>query len=149
MTKAKTLLGRDARVESSRVKGQSCSAMRLRSFRFYGDGVSLGLSLANHLTHVLPDGARVAQPRQIPVRRILGGWWDIGLIAPLSFCPFRILPVGGSSLCIPYGDTPVWHIVTHASYSDAQPGQVVLVSGPPHTSVMSFFAGLIVMLKQD
>ena len=38
-------------------------------------GFVSGLSLGSHSDSVLPGGARLAQPRQMPVGRILGGVW--------------------------------------------------------------------------
>ena len=52
------------------------------SLGFYGDGISFPVALANHSdSKVLPGGARIAQPRWMPVRRILGS----GLTRGVSF----------------------------------------------------------------
>ena len=56
-----------------------------RSLRFYGDGISFRVvSGQSFWFRVLPDGARIARPRWMPVRRILGG----GRTHGISFWPF-------------------------------------------------------------
>ena len=70
LTRQEAFLGRGYRAESSRVRepGRSlpCGFMVM--------GLVSGLSLANHSdSRVLPGGARIAQPRWMQARGILGG----------------------------------------------------------------------------
>ena len=48
LTKQEILLGRGAPVESSRVRDPELFCHMACSLRFYGDGISFRLSLANH-----------------------------------------------------------------------------------------------------
>ena len=43
-----------------------------RSLGFYGDGISFQWSLDNHSNSVFPGGARIAQPKRMLARGILG-----------------------------------------------------------------------------
>jgi len=46
-----------------------------RNLGFYGDGISFWVVPGQSFwLKVLPGGTHIAQPRWIPVRRILGGW---------------------------------------------------------------------------
>ena len=55
------------------------------SLRYYGDGISFQVvSGQSFWLSVLPGGTWIAQPRWMPVRRILGGGWTHGV----SFWPF-------------------------------------------------------------
>ena len=76
LTKQGSLLGRGARVESSRVREPRRTALHVAlSLGFYGDGVTFRVVSGQPLwPRVLPGGACKAQPRWIPARRILGGW---------------------------------------------------------------------------
>ena len=95
LTKQEILLGKDYRVESSRVREPRRTAL---PHGFYGDSlwgfmgfymVLLGfmvmglvsrLSLANHSdSRVLLGGARLVQPKWMPERRILGGGRTCGV----------------------------------------------------------------------
>ena len=79
LTKQETLLGRGGRAESSRVREPRRTALHMaHSLGFYGDGVSFQVvSGQSFRLRVLPGGMRIGQPRWIPARRILGGWWDM------------------------------------------------------------------------
>ena len=55
------------------------------SLGFYGDGISFWVVFSQSFwLRVLPGGARLVQPRWMPVRRILWGGWTCGV----SFWPF-------------------------------------------------------------
>ena len=61
---------------------ENCSASQ--SHRFYSDGISFQLVFSQLFwLRVLPGGARLIQPRWMPVRRILGG----GRTCGVSFWP--------------------------------------------------------------
>ena len=81
LTKQEILLGKGTRVESSRVREPRRTALpRARSLGFYGDGISfLVVFSQSFLLRVLPGGARLVQPRWMPVRRILGGGRTCGV----------------------------------------------------------------------
>ena len=86
LTKLETLLGRGARVESSRVREPRRTALpRGSQSRVYGDGASFRVVFGQSFgLRVLPSGTCIAQPRWMPVRRILGG----GQTQGVSFQPF-------------------------------------------------------------
>ena len=64
------------------------------SLGFYGDGISFPLvSGQSRRLRVLPGGVYIAQPRQIPERRTLGGHIDWSLLFPHDL--YQICPVGG------------------------------------------------------
>ena len=63
---------------------ENCSAAWLTVSGFMVVGLVSGCFLANHSNSVFPGGARIAQPRWMPVRRILGG----GRIHVVSFWSF-------------------------------------------------------------
>ena len=72
-----------------------------RSLGFYGDGISFRVALANHSNSVFPGGTRIAQPRWMLARGILGNGWtgrvssrQAGSLLDLS----RTLPAGGGLL---------------------------------------------------
>ena len=67
-----------------------------RSLGFYGDGISF--RVANHSKSVFPSGTRIAQPRWMLARGILGSAFNLP----------RTLPVGGG-LLVPYSlsESPV------------------------------------------
>ena len=102
-----------------------------RSLRFYGDEICFWVVFRQSFwLRVLPGGARIAQPRWMPERRILGG----GRTCGISFWP----SLNSSSwwwliaLCSLPGP-PVIKI-THANgYDGAQPGWVVSVHVLPLT----------------
>ena len=83
LTKQETLLGRDAQAESSRIgePGGTTLPMRLAALSFMVIGLISRLSLANHSDLGSFLGVCMAQPRWMPVRRILGG----GRIHVVSF----------------------------------------------------------------
>lgn len=97
-----------------------------RSLRFYGDGLVLGPSQANHLAWpilwltVLPGGVYISQPKWIPARRTLGGW-----SSPPSFGPSQILQVSFQQQhLVPYWDL----LLLDSSGKWAWPRWVILVS---------------------
>ena len=67
------------------------------SLRFYGDGISFLLSLANHSDRVLPGGVHLVQPRWSQRE----GFWEVvgHVVSPFDLS--RTLLVGGS-LLVPY-----------------------------------------------
>ena len=67
------------------------------SLRFYGDGISFRVALANHSNSVFPGCTRIAQTRWMLARGILGS----GRTGSVSSRPFRTLPAGGG-LLVPY-----------------------------------------------
>ena len=80
---------------------ENCSAMCVtRGLGFYGDGMSFWVvSGQSFWLRVLPSGAHITQPRWIPGRKSLRGWYTYGLESSLWFCHLSwILPVGGGSL---------------------------------------------------
>ena len=69
LTKQEILLGKGAWAENSRVR--EC---------FYGDGIRFwGVFSQSFCLRVLSGGARLVQPRWMPMRRILGGGWTCGV----------------------------------------------------------------------
>ena len=97
--KARDFIGKGhPRVESSRVRepGELLCHMA-HSLGFYGGGIGfLVVSGQSFWLRVLPGGAHIAQPRRIPVRRILGGGRTCGISFDLS----QILPVCGGLLLL-------------------------------------------------
>ena len=97
--KARDFIGKGhPRVESSRVRepGELLCHMA-HSLGFYGGGIGfLVVSGQSFWLRVLPGGAHIAQPRWIPVRRILGGGRTCGISFDLS----QILPVCGGLLLL-------------------------------------------------
>ena len=78
LAKKETLLGRGAQSKSSRLRAPGQLLCHVaRSLGFYGDGLNFWVfSCQSLLLRVLPGGMHVAQPRWIPVRRILGEHMD-------------------------------------------------------------------------
>ena len=70
LTKQEILLGKGSRAESSRVREPRRNALPVLGFMVMG--LVSGLSLANHSNSVFPGGARIAQPRWMLARGILG-----------------------------------------------------------------------------
>ena len=107
LTEQEVLLGRSAWVESRRVREPRRTALPCGSdLRFYGDGISFWVaSDQSFWLRAFPGGAHVAQPRWMPVRRILGGgrtrsvcfwpllisssrWWLVSsMFLTRAFCP--------------------------------------------------------------
>ena len=85
LTKQEILLGRAPGGEQEG-KGtqENCSAAWLTVLGFMVMGLVSGWSLANHSNSVFPGGARIAQPRWMVARGILGRGWTHGV----SFQPF-------------------------------------------------------------
>ena len=86
LTKQEILLGKGTWVESSRVREPRRTALPLaRSLGFYGDGISFWVVFGQSFSfRVFPGGARIAQPRWMLARGILGS----GLTRGVSFRPF-------------------------------------------------------------
>ena len=62
---------------------EDCSAMWL-TVGFYGDGINFRVVFGQWFWHrLLPGGTPIAQPRWMPVKRILGDGRSCGI----SFCP--------------------------------------------------------------
>ena len=72
LTKQEILLGKDTRVESMRVREPRRAVLSNGSLGFYADGISFGLSLANH-SDSESFLAHLVESRWLPERRILGG----------------------------------------------------------------------------
>ena len=74
LTKQEIFLGKGSQVESSRVREPRRTALPRgsQSLVFLVMGLVSGLSLANHSNSVFPGGARIAQPRWMLARGILG-----------------------------------------------------------------------------
>ena len=81
LTKQEVLLGKGTWVESSRVREARRTALPVAcSLGFYGDGISFwGVFSQSFCLRVLSGGARLVQPRWMPMRRILGGGWTCGV----------------------------------------------------------------------
>ena len=81
LTKQEILLGKGTLAENSRIREpRRIGSATWLSLGFYGDGISSGLSLANHFdSGVLPGGACPVQPRWMLSRRVLGGSWACGV----------------------------------------------------------------------
>ena len=69
LTKQEILLGK----QEGKGTQENCSAAWLPVSGFTVIGLVSGLSLASVSDAVLPGGARLVQPRRMPVRRIPGG----------------------------------------------------------------------------
>ena len=84
--KARDFIGRRHLGGEHQGKGtqENCSAMLLTVSGFMLMGLVSGWSLTNHSNSVFRGGARIAQPRWMLVRGILGGGWT----HRISFCPF-------------------------------------------------------------
>ena len=66
------LLGKDTQVESRRVREPRRTPLP-RGLQSHGDGISFWAVFSQSFClRVLPDGARLVQPRWMPERRILG-----------------------------------------------------------------------------
>ena len=84
--KQEALLGKGAQEESHRVKepGELLFHMA-QGLKFYGDGISFWVVFSQAFwLRVLSGGARIVQPRWMPVRSILGGGWTCACVL-LSF----------------------------------------------------------------
>ena len=69
-----------------------------RGLGFYGDGISFQVVFGQSFEfRVFPGGTRIAQPRWMLAKGILGS----GRTCGVSFRPFRTLPVDGG-LLVPY-----------------------------------------------
>ena len=85
LTKQEILLGKGTWLESSRGREPRRTALRMVSMSgFMVMGLVSRLSLANHSNSVFPGGTRIAQPRWMLVRGILGS----GRTHSVSFRPF-------------------------------------------------------------
>ena len=85
LTKQEILLGKGTRVESSRVREPRRTALpQLSVLGFMVMGLVSQWSLANHSNSVFLGGARMAQPRWMLARGILGS----GQTRGVSFRPF-------------------------------------------------------------
>ena len=84
LTKQDILLGKGIRVESSRVREPRRTAGWLSVLGFMVMGLVSRWSLANHSNSVFLGGARMAQPRWMLARGILGS----GQTRGVSFRPF-------------------------------------------------------------
>ena len=73
---------------------QHSSAAWLTVSDFMVTGLVFGFSLTNHFDRVLPGGTCIAQPRWIPMRRLLE------VIRHVPFDPSRTLLVGGGLLVL-------------------------------------------------
>ena len=62
---------------------ENCSDTWLAVLGFMVMGLISRFSLASHSDLVLPGGTHMAQPRWIPVRRILGSWQDVWTVSSL------------------------------------------------------------------
>ena len=81
LMKQETLLGKGAREESHRVKEPGELLYHVaRGLRFCGDGICFWVVFSQSCwLRVLSGSARIAQPRWMPVRRILGGGQTCGV----------------------------------------------------------------------
>ena len=84
--KARGFIGKGHRGGEQEGKGsqENCSAMWLAVSGFMVMGLVSGWSLTNHSNSVFPGGTRIAQPRWMLVRGILGS----GRTTGVSFRPF-------------------------------------------------------------
>ena len=123
-TKQETLLGRGARAESRRVREPRRTALPCGS-QFHGDGISFWVVLGQSFwLRVLPGGARIAQSRWLPARRILGGgrtrcisswpflstsgwWWLVSTVFLSRTSYHKITHTNGY-----YGACPEWVVTT-------------------------------------
>ena len=96
-------------------------------------GLVSGLSLANHSNSVFPDGARIAQPRCMLARGILGSG-RTRTVSPFDLS--RTLPGGGGLLVLNSLTRISCHKTTHANgYYGAWPGWAVSISVLPLTDI--------------
>ena len=81
LMKQETLLGKGTWEESHRVKEPGELLYHVaRGLRFYGDGIRFWVVLSQSFwLRVLSGSACIAQPRWMPVRRILGGGQTCGV----------------------------------------------------------------------
>ena len=117
---------------------------------FYGDGISFQVVLSQLFwLRVLPGGARLVQPRWMPVRRILGGGWTCGV----SFWSFLNSPGWWWDwwwlISSVFPTRTSCRKITHTNgYYGAWPGWAVSVSvfplttSPWETSYSWFFLGI-------
>ena len=132
LTKQEILLGKDTRVESSRVREPRRIALpRGSKSRFYGDGISFrGVFSQSFWLRVLPGGARLVQPRWMPERRILGGGRTWGVF----FQPFLNSSGWWWLISSVFLTRTSCCKTTHAnSYYGAWPGWVISVTVLPLT----------------
>ena len=95
-----------------------------QSLGFYGNGVSFWVVSCQSLwLRVLPGGTCIAQPKWLPVRRILGGHVDWCLFSPFGLS--QILPFVTRTSCC--------KITCASGYYGAWLGRAVSVSGTPNT----------------
>ena len=143
LTKQETLLGKGTRVESRKVREPRRTALPQQS-QVYGDGISFWVVFSQSFwLRVLPDGARLVQPRRMP-ERILGGGWTCGV----SFWPFLNSSGWGWVISSVFLTRTSCRKTTHANgYCGAWPGWVVSVSVLPltiprwETSYSRYFLG--------
>ena len=111
-----------------------------RRFGFYGDGISFWVvSGQSFWLRVLAAGARIAQPRWMPERRILGGGWTRGI----PFWPFLNSSCWWWLISSMFLTRTSCHKITRTNgYHGSWRGWVVSASGFPLTALTGKFASL-------
>ena len=102
-----------------------------RNLGFCGDGISFLVALANHSNSAFPGGARIAQPRRMLSRGILGSGQTHGV----SFWPFPNSSGWWWLISFIFFIRISCHKTAHAnSYYGAWPGWAVSISVLPLTN---------------
>ena len=132
--KARDFIGKGHSGGEQQGKGtQNCSAAWLAVLGFMVMGLVSGWSLANHSNSVFPGGTRIAQPRWMLARGILGS----GRTRGVSFRPFPISSGWWWLISSVFLIRISCHKTTHANgYYGAWPGWAVSISVLPLTVLL-------------